>query len=375
MSLDMSQFHGLFFEETEHHLAAMEEMLSSLDPERIDLDVVAEAYRFAHSIKGASATFSFDEMAELGRALVGVLDRARAGDIAISERLVSVCRDARRILSEQMATRRDGHPVSIESGRDVCIRLAALVTSPSDAADLPISAADAAMSAAFDLRFRISRAAVASDMLVEALLEQLATLGTVAVVVRPQGGGAGEWRIGLRSTASERDLRAVLELLVEPGSLHIALRGEARATVLHPDEQWKHQAAIEQSGKVGESSSTRDRMATLARQIRESSVHITTLAGQMEALSARHAVLLEEAAELTRRFAREAQQAGVSRSLAEGGNEIQGAGRVNRRVGTKETSEKEVPAARHRPSVRSPLPKIKRSNLVRADLAEEWEEC
>lgn len=375
MALDMSQFHGLFFEETEHHLAAMEAMLSSLDPERSDADLVAEIYRLAHSIKGATATFGFEEMAALSRTLTSALDRARKGEIGLSVPLVAACRDARQVLSEQVAARRDGRPVDMASGRDVSADLAALAVAQ-DIAKSPAAAAQGGGATIVDLRFAISRAAVSSDMLVDALLEQLAALGTLAVIVRPQGGGAiGEWRIGLRSAASEGELRAILECLVEPGSLRIDLRGDDRGTVVSPASKQDDRATPEQPERTGQSRLMRDRMALLARQIRESSVQITSLAEQMEAMSARHAVLLEESAELGRRLAREAQQSDALRSLAEGGDNVSGAGEAATGLRARAGSEQEVATVRDRSAVRAPLPKVKRSSPARLDLAEEWEEC
>ena len=117
-------------------------------------------------------------------------------------------------------------------------------------------------------------------------------------------------------------------------------------------------------------------MEALAHQIRQSSAQITALAGQMEVMSARHAVLLEEAAELARRFASEAQRADLSCALVEGGDEIQGARSASAACpGTLAANEQGASTGRPRTAMRSPLPKVKRSSPVRSDLAEEWEEC
>jgi hypothetical protein len=354
----------------------MEAILSFLDPDCADAGFVAEAYRLAHSIKGATATFGFEEMTELSRALAGALDRARSGKIDLSAPLIAACCDARRTLSEQMVARRDGRPVSLKSGRHVCANLAALAMPPQDVSELRIPEADGVCLTVFDLRFTISRAVVSSDSLVDALIEHLAALGTLAVVMRPQGGGAaGEWRIGLRSAASEGEVRKVLDLLVEPGSLWVGRRGEERGTVAPPRLKQDDLATLNQPEEAGESRLTRDRMAVLARQIRESSAQITSLAGQMEAISARHAVLLEESAELGRRLALEVQQSGALLNPAKGAIEIPGEGGAAAGIHASIGSEQGVATARNRPAVRSPLPKVKRSSPARLDLAEEWEEC
>jgi two-component system chemotaxis sensor kinase CheA len=78
-SIDMSQFHALFFEESMESLDSMEQGLLSLSTENQDLDIINTIFRAAHSIKGGSGTFGFNDIAQFTHALETLLDEARDG--------------------------------------------------------------------------------------------------------------------------------------------------------------------------------------------------------------------------------------------------------------------------------------------------------
>ena len=61
MSVDMSQFHGVFFEESQEHLVEMEHLLMELDLDEPDPEDLNSIFRAAHSIKGGSGIFGFDD--------------------------------------------------------------------------------------------------------------------------------------------------------------------------------------------------------------------------------------------------------------------------------------------------------------------------
>ena len=63
MTLDLTQFHDAFFEESFEALDSMEAALLKLDLGAPDAELVNTIFRVAHSIKGGSATFGFSEIA------------------------------------------------------------------------------------------------------------------------------------------------------------------------------------------------------------------------------------------------------------------------------------------------------------------------
>jgi len=79
MSIDLSQFHQTFFEESLEGLATMETGLLNLSPGEVETEAVNTLFRVAHSIKGGSAMFGFSAIASLTHVMETLLDHVRAG--------------------------------------------------------------------------------------------------------------------------------------------------------------------------------------------------------------------------------------------------------------------------------------------------------
>jgi two-component system chemotaxis sensor kinase CheA len=84
MSIDLSQFHQVFFEESFEGLDVMESGLMELEPAEIDNELINAIFRAAHSIKGGSATFGFTSVSEFTHVLETLLDEVRDGSRSIS---------------------------------------------------------------------------------------------------------------------------------------------------------------------------------------------------------------------------------------------------------------------------------------------------
>jgi len=83
MSIDMQQFHGVFFEESHEHLEEMEQLLMELDLESPDVEQLNGIFRAAHSIKGGSGIFGFDALTSLTHVIENLLDKARQGSMQL----------------------------------------------------------------------------------------------------------------------------------------------------------------------------------------------------------------------------------------------------------------------------------------------------
>lgn len=108
MSFDLTQFHQVFFDETREHLDTMERLLLALDigdPDPEDLNAV---FRAAHSIKGGSGTFGFNDMAEVTHVLESLLDLVRHGKLALSNDIIEASLQAGDVISNQLKGHRDG---------------------------------------------------------------------------------------------------------------------------------------------------------------------------------------------------------------------------------------------------------------------------
>ncbi len=79
MSIDLSQFFEVFFEESFEGLDAMEAELLNLVPGEEDLETINTIFRAAHSIKGGSGTFGFSAVADFTHVLETLLDQIREG--------------------------------------------------------------------------------------------------------------------------------------------------------------------------------------------------------------------------------------------------------------------------------------------------------
>ncbi len=90
MSVDVAQFHQVFFEESREGLDVMEQGLLGLDVGAADPEVINAIFRAAHSIKGGSGTFGFAEIAEFTHVLETLLDEMRAGKREVTQAAVDV---------------------------------------------------------------------------------------------------------------------------------------------------------------------------------------------------------------------------------------------------------------------------------------------
>ncbi|MGZ5575303.1 MAG: chemotaxis protein CheA [Methylobacter sp.] len=111
MSIDMSQFHQVFFEECFEGLEAMESGLLTLDMGDIDSEVINTIFRGAHSIKGGSGTFGFTVVAEYTHIMETLLDEMRDGRRKVTQPAVDVLLGSVDCLREMLT--------AIQNERDV----------------------------------------------------------------------------------------------------------------------------------------------------------------------------------------------------------------------------------------------------------------
>jgi two-component system chemotaxis sensor kinase CheA len=90
MSIDMRQFHAVFFEESQEHLDEMEQLLLALDITTPDAEMLNSIFRAAHSIKGGSGIFGFEALASATHILEGLLDKIRKGQLIITAPMVDI---------------------------------------------------------------------------------------------------------------------------------------------------------------------------------------------------------------------------------------------------------------------------------------------
>lgn len=90
MSIDMQQFHTVFFDESQEHLEEMEQLLLDLDVENPDPEMLNSIFRAAHSIKGGSGIFGFDALGSVTHIMESLLDKIRKGQMGIVASMVDL---------------------------------------------------------------------------------------------------------------------------------------------------------------------------------------------------------------------------------------------------------------------------------------------
>jgi two-component system chemotaxis sensor kinase CheA len=236
MSIDMSQFYQVFFEECAEHLANMETLLLELDPAAPDPEQLNAIFRAAHSIKGGAGTFGFSDIARTTHSLETLLDRLRKEELALRPEMIDAFLQAKDVISDQLARRRgetssDLDPDAAEVVMKWLDVLAADDPAAADPAPAQLQVVPApAVATAPRSRFDIS---VHDDSVDEAvfagLLDELRSLGTLEVMSEPEARKPRmsralrrTWRLVLTAAVAEGALREAFEFVLPAGDFEIA---------------------------------------------------------------------------------------------------------------------------------------------------------
>jgi two-component system chemotaxis sensor kinase CheA len=126
MTIDISQFFQVFFDEAEELLAEMERLLLAVNIEAPDAEDLNAIFRTAHSVKGGASTFGVTDMTEVTHILETLLDRIRKGEMALTSEHVDAFLAAKDILKMQLDGHRHGAEVDQDAVGDVRMMLQSL---------------------------------------------------------------------------------------------------------------------------------------------------------------------------------------------------------------------------------------------------------
>ncbi|CAG1004849.1 two-component system, chemotaxis family, sensor kinase CheA [Methylophilaceae bacterium] len=240
MTVDMSQFYEVFFDEAEELLAEAERLLLALDvdnPESEDLNAI---FRAAHSIKGGAATFGFMDMTEITHVLENLLDKIRKNEMALTAEHVDAFLAAKDVLKMELDGHRHASSVDQAQVSDVKSVLASLTqaggivvtpapvaqaapapeAAPAAAEAQPQSspAPAAALPAPADglIRFNILLPEL-KEKDVSNLQEELGLLGEVAATKQENG----RTLLTLNTDSSEADIVSICSFILDPDDLVI----------------------------------------------------------------------------------------------------------------------------------------------------------
>lgn len=102
MALDLSRFAKAFYEEAAEHLAALENLLLTVDLARPDAESLNAIFRAVHSIKGGAAAFGHQALSEFTHEFESILDRVRKGALPLTKLRVDAFLRARDVMRRHL---------------------------------------------------------------------------------------------------------------------------------------------------------------------------------------------------------------------------------------------------------------------------------
>ena len=238
MSIDMSQFYQVFFEEAQEHLASMESLLLELDVANPDSEQLNAIFRAAHSIKGSAGTFGFTDLAEVTHVLENLLDRIRKGELALRPEMIDAFLDAGDVLKDLLGAHRGTGEADPAVVAAMCKRLSELTSDAAAAA--PATASHAAAPAAAstpasapaagggsDIHFILDMNPVDAATAVENLLSELGQRWPVSLITSGAAEGDHPWCIRVAPDADLELTRGMLEFVARSDSIRVTSAGES----------------------------------------------------------------------------------------------------------------------------------------------------
>jgi len=240
MTIDMSQFYQVFFEETAEHLNEMEQQLLNLDVDNPDPDDLNAIFRAAHSIKGGSGTFGFTDMTGVTHILETLLDRIRKGELAIRPEMIDAFLEARDVLGAQLSGHQNNTEVDEQAAKDICAKLGQLTMDvgapPPAAAKTPAPQPEAAPASApaimqtFHIEFTPSASALEQGLKLDGLFDDLRAMGNFEVNEFTATASSPHcWKMTLTTEAGEAAILEIFDFFAEPDQLKISHEAAAPA--------------------------------------------------------------------------------------------------------------------------------------------------
>ncbi|MGM0676265.1 chemotaxis protein CheW [Ectothiorhodospira marina] len=185
MTIDMTQFYQVFFDEADEHLADMESLLLELDVDQPDLEMLNAIFRAAHSIKGGAGTFGFNDMARVTHILETLLDRLRKQELQPITEMVDAFLEAGDVLKAQLQAHREGDEYQDERIDRVCTWLERLTHGEQSPSAAPPASPEPSLTRerpaepSWQITFDPHAPEFKADVHLDALADSLGELGTL----------------------------------------------------------------------------------------------------------------------------------------------------------------------------------------------------
>jgi two-component system, chemotaxis family, sensor kinase CheA len=119
MTIDLTQFHDAFFDESFEALDSMESALLKLDTGSPDAESINTIFRVAHSIKGGAATFGFAEITSFTHSLETLLDELRGKRIGVTQRICDLLLKSVDVLRAMLGATKSKQPIDAQEVADL----------------------------------------------------------------------------------------------------------------------------------------------------------------------------------------------------------------------------------------------------------------
>ncbi|WP_420474344.1 chemotaxis protein CheA [Noviherbaspirillum sp. ST9] len=247
MTIDMSQFFQVFFDETEELLAEMEKLLLAIDVSAPDEEDLNAIFRAAHSIKGGAGTFGLTDLTDVTHVLESLLDKIRKGEMALLPEHVDAFLVAKDVLKMQLDGHRLHTPVDQEAVVDARMLLESLskggvpkalppASLVAPKAEQPVHASNGATR-----QFRVELPHI-DERDIDALMAELGLLGQIRKEMLPDNRVA----FFLACNGGPDDIVAICSFILDPNDLKITEEAPP-----HPSADANARAAQEDSQGYG----------------------------------------------------------------------------------------------------------------------------
>jgi len=137
MTIDLTQFHDAFFDESFEALDSMESALLKLDAGSPDAEAINTIFRVAHSIKGGAATFGFAEITSFTHSLETLLEELRSKRIAVSQRICDQLLKSVDVLRSMLGATKTKQPIDAQAVADLQFEIELIIVHRAGSAAAP----------------------------------------------------------------------------------------------------------------------------------------------------------------------------------------------------------------------------------------------
>ena len=211
MSIDISQFHQVFFEESAEHLEEMERLLLALDMENPDIEELNAIFRAAHSIKGGSGSVGFSEMTEVTHVLENLLDKLRKEELALTTAMVDTFLEAVDVLKGQLAAHTGNGEADAALAATIMERLRYLTENHAEASH---HVQEVTQSAGHTYLIEYTFSTTTDPASATRLLDMLKELGVLEVIKQPDQ-PTGQWQIRLTTPQTADSVLELFDFLLD----------------------------------------------------------------------------------------------------------------------------------------------------------------